>query len=110
MTTERTRSSILAARFARAMPKTSPLFKSEGAGKTGCPPAPVGPRAKKLRERREDHRWRRRTLRPSLRSGFTAYFVLLGEPMLVCHRRLAAHLWSKRETWRQRRGARTTRP
>ena len=76
MTAERTRSSILAARFARAMPKTSPLFKSEGAGKTGCPLAPVGSRAKKLREEREDHRWRRRTLRPSLREWFYGLYVI----------------------------------
>jgi len=41
---------------ARVMVKNLVPRKSEGAGKTGCPHAPVGPRAKKYAQRREDHR------------------------------------------------------
>jgi len=64
-------------------------LNSEGAGKTGCPPAPVGPRAKKSRESAKS------TGVGGEHSGLPCAMVLrliralLGEPMLVCHRRLA---------------------
>jgi hypothetical protein len=54
-----TRLRIPAARFARVVPVACPPLKTEGAGKTGCPHAPVGLRARKVAQRREDHRYRR---------------------------------------------------
>jgi hypothetical protein len=54
-------------------------------------PAPVGPRTIKSREKPEDHKYRRKNF-PALclRGWFYGLLrTLLGEPMLVCHRRLA---------------------
>jgi hypothetical protein len=108
MTTERAQIHVLAARFARAMPVISPSSKSKRAQRRpGGPLHPGLPRKKKLRER-ERPQVQTDALRPSLRSGLRLIGALLGEPMLVCHRRLRLRLWSTPNTWRQRRGARTT--
>ena len=43
------------------------------------------------------------------RMVYGLFRALLGEPMLDCHRRLAQAFGASAETWRQRRGAGTTR-
>jgi hypothetical protein len=53
-----------------------PPSKIEGAGKTGCALHPAVSRAIAHRERAHEHTGSAETLRPSLRNGFTAYFVL----------------------------------
>src|SRR5581483_8804472 len=70
------------------MPRTLTLLKSEGAGKAGCPLAPVGPRAKNSRKGAKS------TGCGGEHSGLPCAMVLrliralLGEPMLDCHHRL----------------------
>ena len=53
----------------------SPLRKTEGAGKTGCALHPRS-RVQTVRKNAHEHTGSAETLRPSLRNGFTAYFVL----------------------------------
>ena len=60
----------------------------EGAGKTGCA---LHPRSRVQRQQTKiahEHTGSAEAVRPSLRNGFTAYFVLSPvRPELVCHRR-----------------------
>jgi len=68
--------------------------------------APAVSRAIAHRERAHEHTGSAETLRPSLRNGFTAYFVLSpvnGFIATVTRRSLL------QRTWRQHRGVRTTR-
>ena len=55
------------------------LRKSEGAGKTGCLLHPRSRVRFALDKTAHEHTGQRETLRPSLRNGFTAYFVLSPE-------------------------------
>src|ERR1700751_5952427 len=52
------------------------LLQMRGRREDRVPAGTRRPAREKVTQRREDHRWRRRTLRPSLRGWFTAYFVL----------------------------------
>ena len=52
------------------------LSKTEGAGKTGCALHPRSRVQLRTAERAHEHTGSAETLRPSLRNGFTAYFVL----------------------------------
>ena len=69
---------ILAASSARALLVSLPSFQKEGAGKTGCRLAPMAP---VLNIAQAMHRGKPQAkpeaTRPSLRSGLTAYGVLL---------------------------------
>src|SRR5215213_8812433 len=53
--------------------------KSEGAGKTGCLLHPRSRVRFAQNKTAHEHTGQRETLRPSLRNGFTAYFVLSPE-------------------------------
>src|SRR4029450_195438 len=53
-----------------------PPERGEGAGKTGCAPPPRSRVPLHTKENAHEHTGSAETLRPSLRSGFTAYFVL----------------------------------
>ena len=89
----------LAVRFA--------LENQEGAGKAGCalhPRSRVQVCAKKCAH---EHTGEAEALRLSLRGGLTAYFVLSPVNGLSCHRRPQKPGFLR--TWRQHRGARTTR-
>ena len=53
-----------------------PSLEIEGAGKTGCALHPRSRVHLRTKKRAHEHTGSAETLRPSLRSGFTAYFVL----------------------------------
>jgi len=55
------------------------LLKIEGAGKTGCSPHPRSRVLLRIARDAHEHTGSAETLRPSLRNGFTAYFVLFPE-------------------------------
>ena len=98
---------LLAACFARGLRFVSPLENQEGAGKAGCalhPRSRVQVCAKKCAH---EHTGEAEALRLSLRDGLTAYFVLSPVNGLSCHRRPQKPGFLR--TWRQHRGARTTR-
>ncbi len=80
---------IPAALRARVIPEDVSLDSIEGAGKTGCPPGTRGSRAEKGCASARQQQVSAASRRPSLRSGLRLIRALLGEPMLVCHRRLA---------------------
>ena len=89
--------------------KIHPPQKEEGAGKTGCALHPRSHVQRQLEKTAHEHTGSAEAVRPSLRNGFTAYFVLSPvRPELVCHRR-------QRDTKYHRRldtchwGVRTTR-
>jgi hypothetical protein len=63
--------------------------KSEGTGKAGWPLHP-GPPRKRIARKRVDHRYRRRHSGLPCAVVYGLFRALLGEPMLVCHRRLAS--------------------
>src|SRR6186997_3133855 len=69
----------LAACFARGLHFRLPSENSEGAGKTGCLLHPRSRVRFALDKTAHEHTGQRETLRPSLRNGFTAYFVLFPE-------------------------------
>src|ERR1700721_1635255 len=98
---------ILATHFARVLQIHLPS-KRKGAGKTGCalhPRSHVQQQTKSAHE----HTGSAETLRPSLRDGFTAYFVLSpARPELVCHRR-PQEACASQELDTSHRGVRTTR-
>src|SRR5687767_8494004 len=56
-----------------------PSLRTEGAGKTGCLLHPRSRVRFALDKTAHEHTGQRETLRPSLRNGFTAYFVLSPE-------------------------------
>jgi len=68
--TAETRLRNLAADHARVDVGSMSLSNKEGAGKAGCPSAPMARVQQK--STRQNHRYRR-IIRPSLRNGFTAY-------------------------------------
>ena len=70
---------ILAARYARALRFCFALLLQEGAGKTGCLLHPRSRVRFAQTKYAHEHTGQRETLRPSLRNGFTAYFVLSPE-------------------------------
>jgi hypothetical protein len=51
----------------------------KGAGKTGCAPHPRSRVQLRIERNAHEHTGTAETLRPSLRNGFTAYFVLFPE-------------------------------
>ena len=55
------------------------LYETEGAGKTGCTLHPRSHVQNTLGKSAHEHTGSAETLRPSLRNGFTAYFVLSPE-------------------------------
>ncbi len=62
--------------------------KIEGAGKTGCALHPRSRVPMHKAKNAHEHTGSAEAVRPSLRNGFTAYFVLSpARPELVCHRR-----------------------
>jgi hypothetical protein len=61
--------------------------KTEGAGKTGCALHPRSRVQNAHSKNAHEHTGSAETLRPSLRSGFTAYFALSPVTGLSCHRR-----------------------
>ena len=69
-----TRLRILAAGFARALPVSPPM--KEGAGKTGCRPGTHGPLCEGWQQKLHSGIQVKPNIRPSLRSGFTAYVAL----------------------------------
>ena len=98
---------LLAACSARGLRFVSPSKIEEGAGKAGCalhPRSRVQVCAKKCAH---EHTGEAEALRLSLRDGLTAYFVLSPVNGLCCHRRPQKPGFLR--TWRQHRGARTTR-
>ena len=64
-----------------------PPEKTEGAGKTGCALHPRSRVQNAHSKNAHEHTGSAETLRPSLRSGFTAYFELSPVTALFCHRR-----------------------
>jgi hypothetical protein len=64
------------------------LLRTEGAGKTGCALHPRSRVQNAHSKSAHEHTGSAETLRPSLRSGFTTYFVLSPVTGLSCHRRL----------------------
>ena len=97
--------SAFSRRTAPEVCKLAPPPKEEGAGKTGCALHPRS-RVQMCAEDAHEHTGEAEAVRPSLRNGSTAYFVLSPvRPELVCHRRSAdtsAQLdtchWSARTT------------
>src|SRR3954464_14357269 len=70
---------ILATRFARGLHLHFPALETEGAGKTGCLLHPRS-RVRFCANKNGTRAYRAaRAFRPSLRNGFTAYFVLFPE-------------------------------
>jgi hypothetical protein len=53
----------------------APPFDTKGAGKTGCTPHPRS-RVQAAQKNAHEHTGLAEAVRPSLRNGFTAYFVL----------------------------------
>ena len=86
----------------------SPPTKTEGAGKTGCPHAPMGLRAKGLRESAKPQ-VQADTHRPSLRSGLRLIRALLGEPCRLPPSSAAMRSASAGQLDASLWGARTTR-
>jgi hypothetical protein len=78
---------IPAARPAPEACEIMSLERSRAQGRPGARNCTHGPRAKKVARARVDHRYRRQSRRPSLRSGFTAYNALSSVNLSVCHRR-----------------------
>ena len=74
-TCEETWGRVLAARFARVMPRISTLLECRGYREGRVAAAPGAPAQRRIARAREPQ-VQAETLRPSLRSGFTAYFVL----------------------------------
>ena len=74
-----TRPRILAARCARALLVSLPSFQKEGAGKTGCRPAPMASVLNWCAMMHRGNTGEAGNARPSLRSGLTAYGVLSPE-------------------------------
>jgi hypothetical protein len=103
----RTRLRILAAWDVRGLLEFLAPSNEEGAGKTGCALHPRS-RVQKQIENAHEHTGSAEAIRPSLRDGVTAYFELSLVTGLFCHHRSQAAEASLR-TWRQHRGARTTR-
>src|SRR5215212_11326936 len=69
----------LAALIARGLHLHLPSSKNEGAGKTGCLLHPRSRVRFAQNKTAHEHTGQRETLRPSLRNGFTAYFVISPE-------------------------------
>ena len=69
----------LAARFARGLHLRLPSSKIRGRREDRVLAAPAVPRAICANKTAHEHTGQLRTLRPSLRNGFTAYFVLFPE-------------------------------
>jgi len=69
--------------------------------------APAVSRANAHKEHAHEHTGSAETLRPSLRNGFTAYFVL--SPVNGFLATVAPEKLASQRTWRQHRGVRTTR-
>jgi len=69
--------------------------------------APAVSRAIAHSKNAHEHTGSAETLRPSLRSGFTAYFVL--SPVNGSFATVAPEKLASQRTWRQHRGVRTTR-
>src|SRR6202040_3073831 len=82
-----------------------PPSRYRGRRECRAPDAPAAARGVVVNTRVSHHGHTGNT-RHSPRNGFTAYFVLSPVTGLVCHRRLRF----VSQTWRQRRGVRTTRP
>jgi hypothetical protein len=78
---------IVAARCARALRRLTPSKKQEGAGRPGARCTRGLVRMRNLKKAHTSIQVQRRTLRPSLRNGFTAYSVLSPVNGLFCHRR-----------------------
>jgi hypothetical protein len=70
---------LLATDGARGLNFSWPSLKSEGAGKTGCTPHPRSRVRFAQTKMHTSIQVQANTLRPSLRNGFTAYFVLFPE-------------------------------
>jgi len=66
---------VLATRCARVLQIRSPQ-KIEGAGKTGCALHPRSRVPMHMQKNAHEHTGSAEAVRPSLRNGFTAYFVL----------------------------------
>jgi len=86
---------------------TSVTLENRGRREDRVLAAPAVSRAIAHRKRAHEHTGSAETLRPSLRSGFTAYFVL--SPVNGSFATVAAQGVSLCATWRQHRGVRTTR-
>src|ERR1700744_3577736 len=85
---------ILATGFARVLQITSPEKRrgrtrpsKRGRGEDRVRAAPAVSRAMRSREHAHEHTGSAEAVRPSLRNGFTAYFVLSLVTGLVCHHR-----------------------
>jgi hypothetical protein len=88
---------LLAANFARALLSAShPLFKEKGAGKAGRRLAPANSRARTLHTQGTGAKQGSRNIRPSLRSGLTAYARSPRRRVPSCLRRLAKFTSSPR--------------
>src|SRR5262245_65666995 len=69
----------LATRSARGLPEAFRPLQREGAGKTGCAPHPRSRVRLCAKRHAHEHTGSAGASRPSLRNGFTAYFVLFPE-------------------------------
>jgi hypothetical protein len=78
----------------------------EGAGKTGCTLHPRS-RVQGVEKDAHEHTGSAEAVRPSLRGGFNGFLRALPGDRPSCHRRPQEACFSR--TWRQHRGARTTR-
>ena len=94
---------MLAARYARVCPGNR-APKQKGAGKAGCSPHPR-PRVGIKEPHELIHHRLRRIIRPSLRNGFNGFLRALPGDRAFLPPSPARTL----QTWRQHRGARTTR-
>jgi hypothetical protein len=94
---------VLAAQCVRGLGYFQPSWNKEGAGKAGCRLHPWIPCNKKHGGRTTGST---ENIRLSLRDGFTVSFVL--SPVIGLLATVASRMFL-RKTWRQHRGARTTR-
>jgi len=108
-----TRLRDLAAPFARGLLSISLTLRSEGTGKTGCALHPRSRVQDRAFKNAHEHTGSAETLRPSLRSGFTAYTCSPRRSGFACHRRprsLSCELDANPEAVRTTRLRRTLRP
>src|SRR6202012_1244288 len=78
---------LLATRCARGLQVRSVLKTKEDAGKTGCTLHPRSRVQRCTKKCAHEHTGSAEAVRPSLRNGFTAYFVLSLVIGLSCHHR-----------------------
>ncbi len=100
---------VLAAWIRPSLASCSPSQRNEGAGDAGCTPHPRSRVQFALKESAHEHTGEAEAVRHPLRNGFTVYIALSSGSHALLPPSPDVMPKHRRQAWRQRRGAGTTR-